>query len=63
VASNAGASRHPAWYHNLCAHPEVVFGGAAMHAREIQDPQEQERLETMADHVFPAFAIYRASRR
>lgn len=59
VASNAGAARHPGWYHNLRAHPEVIFGGAAMHAREVNDPDEQERLETMADHVFPAFAIYR----
>jgi hypothetical protein len=27
VASNAGATRHPAWYHNLQAHPDVTFGG------------------------------------
>ena len=59
VASNAGASRHPAWYHNLCAHPEVMFGGTAMHAREVHDPADKERLEMMADHVFPAFASYR----
>lgn len=25
VASNAGSPRHPAWYHNLGAHPEVEF--------------------------------------
>lgn len=23
-ASNAGAERHPSWYHNLLAHPEVI---------------------------------------
>src|SRR5262245_7488116 len=23
-ASNAGAARHPAWYHNLVAHPDVT---------------------------------------
>jgi deazaflavin-dependent oxidoreductase (nitroreductase family) len=59
VASNAGAPRHPAWYHNLRAHPEVIFGGAAMHAREVRDAGERERLEARADHVFPAFATYR----
>ena len=30
-----------------------------MHAHEVDDAAEQERLRTMADHVFPAFAIYR----
>lgn len=32
VASNAGKSAHPAWYHNLRAHPDQVtieFGGAS----------------------------------
>lgn len=24
IASNAGAARHPDWYHNLMAHPEVT---------------------------------------
>ena len=38
VASNAGAARHPAWYHNLRAHPEVTFGGRAMHARSMTQP-------------------------
>ena len=23
VASKAGAERHPAWYHNLTAHPDI----------------------------------------
>jgi deazaflavin-dependent oxidoreductase (nitroreductase family) len=30
AASNAGDSRHPAWYHNLRAHPDVTFGGIPM---------------------------------
>src|SRR5436305_14978094 len=25
IASKAGAARHPAWYHNVRAHPEVGF--------------------------------------
>jgi deazaflavin-dependent oxidoreductase (nitroreductase family) len=59
VASNAGAPKHPAWYHNLRAYPEVTFGGTAMHAHEVGDEAEQERLRQMADRVFPAFASYR----
>jgi deazaflavin-dependent oxidoreductase (nitroreductase family) len=59
VASNAGASRHPSWYHNLRAHPDVTFGGIAMRASVVGDPSERERLWVLADRVFPAFARYR----
>ena len=27
VASRAGAANHPAWFHNLVANPDVIFGG------------------------------------
>jgi deazaflavin-dependent oxidoreductase (nitroreductase family) len=60
VASNAGVARHPGWYHNLCAHAEVTFGGVGMHATVLNDKSEQERLWPLADNVFPAFANYRA---
>jgi deazaflavin-dependent oxidoreductase (nitroreductase family) len=59
VASNAGAPRHPGWYHNLRAHPEVVFGGVPMHALEVDDEAERQRLSELADNVFPGFAGYR----
>jgi deazaflavin-dependent oxidoreductase (nitroreductase family) len=59
VASNAGAPSHPAWFHNLCAHPDVTFGGIPMHATVVHDPAEQARLWVLADRVFPAFATYR----
>jgi deazaflavin-dependent oxidoreductase (nitroreductase family) len=59
VASNAGDARHPAWYHNLRAHPDVTFGGNAMRATVVDDEGERERLWALADRVFPAFASYR----
>jgi deazaflavin-dependent oxidoreductase (nitroreductase family) len=59
VASNAGSPRHPAWYHNLRVHPDVVFGGRAMRATVVRDEAERARLWTLADRVFPAFASYR----
>lgn len=59
VASNAGASHHPAWFHNLRAHPDVVFGGLPMCATEVVDETERARLSGLADRVFPAFANYR----
>ncbi len=32
VASKQGDARHPAWFHNLRAHPDVTFGGVPMRA-------------------------------
>jgi deazaflavin-dependent oxidoreductase (nitroreductase family) len=59
VASNAGSPSHPSWYHNLRAHPDVVFGGSPMRATVVEDDAERERLWRLADRVFPAFASYR----
>lgn len=59
VASNAGSPRHPSWYHNLRAHPDVVFGGIPMRASVVDDRGERDRLWRLADRVFPAFASYR----
>ena len=60
VASNAGADRDPAWYRNLCAHPDVVLAGMPMRARVVDNDDERARLEPLADNVFPAFANYRS---
>jgi deazaflavin-dependent oxidoreductase (nitroreductase family) len=59
AASNAGASRHPAWYHNIRANPDVTFGGIPMRATMVDDEAERDRLWMLADRVFPAFANYR----
>ena len=59
VASNAGSPRHPSWYHNLRADPDVVFGGIAMRAAVVEDDDDRRRLWESADRVFPAFASYR----
>ena len=59
VASNAGAPTHPAWFHNLRAHPDVTFGGIAMRATVVEDEGERARLWALADRVFPAYPSYR----
>jgi deazaflavin-dependent oxidoreductase (nitroreductase family) len=59
VASKAAAEKHPAWFHNLCAHPDVEFGGIPMHATVVSDEAERERLWTLADRVFAPYAAYR----
>ena len=59
VASNAGSPRHPAWYHNLRAHPEVTFGGIPMVATVVLDGTERKRIWVLADRVFPTYERYR----
>jgi deazaflavin-dependent oxidoreductase (nitroreductase family) len=59
VASKAGAEKHPAWFHNLRAHPDVTFGGVPMRATVVGDEAERRRLWTLADRVFAPYATYR----
>jgi deazaflavin-dependent oxidoreductase (nitroreductase family) len=59
VASKLGLPEHPAWFHNLRAHPEVSFGGIPMRATVVEDEAERERLWALADNVFAPYADYR----
>lgn len=60
IPSYRGEPRHPAWYHNVKAHPDVTFGGLPFHAQVVTDEHERERLWALADQVYPAFAEFRA---
>ena len=59
IASKQGEPTHPAWFHNLRAHPEVTFGGIPMRATVVSDEAERRRLWTLADRVFAPYAAYR----
>jgi deazaflavin-dependent oxidoreductase (nitroreductase family) len=59
VASKAGAADHPAWFHNLVAHPNVMFGGIPMLATVVGDEAERDRIWGLADRVFAPYAAYR----
>ena len=59
IASKAGDEKHPAWFHNLRAHPDVTFGGIPMRATVVTDEATRQRLWTLADRVFGPFAKYR----
>jgi deazaflavin-dependent oxidoreductase (nitroreductase family) len=59
VASKLGLEKHPAWFHNLRAHPDVTLGGVPMRATVIEDEAERERLWVLADQVFAPYAAYR----
>jgi deazaflavin-dependent oxidoreductase (nitroreductase family) len=59
VASKLGFPQHPAWFHNLRAHPDVTLGGIPMRAAVVDDDAERARLWTLADRVFAPYAVYR----
>ena len=59
IASKAGDTHHPAWFHNLRANPDVTLGGVPMRATVIQDEAERQRLWALADRVFAPYATYR----
>jgi deazaflavin-dependent oxidoreductase (nitroreductase family) len=55
VASKAGATSHPGWYHNLCAHPDEVsveFGGrrVAVRPRVVDEPERSELWRRVNDN-------------
>lgn len=60
-ASKAGADAHPAWYHNLMAHPEtkVELGGETFGvvARPVTGP-ERDEIYARQCAVQPQFADY-----
>jgi deazaflavin-dependent oxidoreductase (nitroreductase family) len=62
VAANFGQPQHPAWYHNLRAHPRVsvAAGGVAREydARELAG-EERDRQFQEAVRVNPAWLRYR----
>jgi deazaflavin-dependent oxidoreductase (nitroreductase family) len=59
VASKLGMPSNPAWFHNLRAHPDVVFGGEPFVAEVVSDPAQLARLWPLADRVFPGYRAYR----
>lgn len=59
VASKLGYETHPAWFHNLQADPDVIFGGIPMRATAVADEAERRRLWALADQVFAPYAAYR----
>jgi F420H(2)-dependent quinone reductase len=63
VASNGGAPHHPAWYHNLRAHPEAQIQVGPMaylvHAREAVGA-EREHLWNRMVRLYAGYHGYQA---
>ena len=62
VASQGGAPKHPAWYHNLKADPNIKIRDKtdvySMRCREVSDPNERARLWKIAVEAFPPYQEY-----
>lgn len=62
VASIGGAPKHPVWYYNLVADPNITVRDGAkvqeMRARLVTDPAERARLWPIAVAAFPNYAEY-----
>jgi deazaflavin-dependent oxidoreductase (nitroreductase family) len=62
-AAHAGAAKHPAWYHNLVAHPETIIeiGTETVPVRaRFVTGEERERIWTRQKAFYPRFAKYEA---
>jgi len=62
VASQGGAPKHPLWYHNLKADPNVEIRDKSevyvMRVREVTDPVEKDRLWKVAVEAYPPYQEY-----
>jgi deazaflavin-dependent oxidoreductase (nitroreductase family) len=62
VASQGGAPKHPLWYYNLKADPNVEIRDKtevyAMRVREVEDAVERQRLWDIAVEAYPPYQEY-----
>jgi deazaflavin-dependent oxidoreductase (nitroreductase family) len=62
VASKGGAPKHPVWYHNLKAEPNVEIRDKTevfqMRVREVADSAERKRLWDIAVEAYPPYQEY-----
>ena len=61
VASNGGSDRHPGWYHNIVANPEVVVlrdgRETTMHGR-VAGPAERAELWPLVVARYAGYGLY-----
>ena len=64
VASQGGAPKHPQWYFNLKAEPNVQIRDKTevlqMRVREVTDPGERRRLWQIAVKAYRPYQEYQA---
>jgi F420H(2)-dependent quinone reductase len=63
VASKGGFPKHPAWYHNLMAHPDTTVQLGSEHRRvhaRVADAEERKRLWPVAVRAYRGYEDYQA---
>jgi F420H(2)-dependent quinone reductase len=66
VASKGGSPRHPAWFHNLCAHPDTtVQVGSDLRAvrAHVATPKERARLWPKVVDLYGGYRHYQGRTR
>ena len=62
IASQGGAPKHPLWYHNFKANPEVEIQDGdsiiSMTVVEINDSKERQRLWDLSVEAYPPYHEY-----
>lgn len=62
IASNWGRSHHPAWYYNLCAHPQATLSlqnHTQTYAAQEATEAERDKYWPMANVLYPGYSAYR----
>jgi deazaflavin-dependent oxidoreductase (nitroreductase family) len=61
IASSFGREKHPAWYHNVMAAPEVHLHAKGRDGRYVArqvEGAERDRLYGLAAKIYPGYADY-----
>ena len=61
IASSLGSTNHPAWYHNLCANPDVqirLCGETRTYEAHIVEGTQRERYWQLAMDYYPGYQAY-----
>jgi deazaflavin-dependent oxidoreductase (nitroreductase family) len=61
VASRGGDTKHPAWYRNVVANPDVAFsidGVERSYRARISTAEERPRLWELANRRYPGYEVY-----
>ena len=62
IGSNGGSEKHPAWYHNVKANPEVTLWARGRGGRYVgreAEGEERARLWGLASQLYPGYEVYR----
>ena len=64
IGSMGGQPKNPVWVYNLRAHPDVQIRDATevfdMRVREVDDPEERDRLWAAGVEAYPPYDEYQA---